>query len=130
MAKSVGIEYGRVARANAPAGCVTWQLPAPIADTTRGCTRRRRPRGVFFRPDPGTPLSCGACRTITDDKAIVTITLSDGGARQLDNPDSVMDVAQSIGAGLAKAAIAGVSDKSGASGSRQGLSREMGAHSG
>ena len=64
----------------------------------------------FFRPDPGTPLSCGLCRTLTDDKTMVTITLPDGSTRQFDNPVSVMDVAQSIGAGLAKATIAGEVD--------------------
>ncbi|VEI44829.1 threonyl-tRNA synthetase [Actinobacillus equuli] len=35
------------------------------------------------------------------------ITLPDGSQRQFDNPVSVMEVAQSIGAGLAKATIAG-----------------------
>ncbi|MDG2941565.1 threonine--tRNA ligase [Exercitatus varius] len=35
------------------------------------------------------------------------ITLPDGSQRQFDNPVSVLDVAQSIGAGLAKATIAG-----------------------
>ena len=41
---------------------------------------------------------------------MVTITLPDGSTRQFDNPVSVMDVAQSIGAGLAKATIAGEVD--------------------
>lgn len=35
------------------------------------------------------------------------ITLPDGSQRSFDNPVSVMEVAQSIGAGLAKATIAG-----------------------
>lgn len=35
------------------------------------------------------------------------ITLPDGSQRQFDNPVSVMEIAQSIGAGLAKATIAG-----------------------
>ena len=35
------------------------------------------------------------------------ITLPDGSQRQFDNPVSVLEVAQSIGAGLAKATIAG-----------------------
>ncbi len=35
------------------------------------------------------------------------ITLPDGSQRQFDNPISVLEVAQSIGTGLAKATIAG-----------------------
>lgn len=35
------------------------------------------------------------------------ITLPDGSQRQFDNPVSVLEVAQSIGSGLAKATIAG-----------------------
>ena len=35
------------------------------------------------------------------------ITLPDGSQRQFDNPGSVLEVAQSIGTGLAKATIAG-----------------------
>jgi len=38
------------------------------------------------------------------------ITLPDGSARQFANPVSVFDVAADIGAGLAKAALAGVVD--------------------
>ncbi|GGJ88762.1 threonine--tRNA ligase [Pseudomonas matsuisoli] len=38
------------------------------------------------------------------------ITLPDGSQRQFDNPVSVLDVAQSIGAGLAKATVAGKVD--------------------
>ena len=36
-----------------------------------------------------------------------SITLPDGSQRQFDNPVSVMDVASDIGAGLAKATLAG-----------------------
>ena len=38
------------------------------------------------------------------------ITLPDGSQRQFDNPVSALDIAQSIGAGLAKATIAGLMD--------------------
>ena len=41
------------------------------------------------------------------DKKMPIITLPDGSQRQFDNPISVLEVAQSIGAGLAKATIAG-----------------------
>ena len=41
---------------------------------------------------------------------MITITLPDGSRREFENPVSVMDVAQSIGAGLAKATIAGSVD--------------------
>jgi len=41
---------------------------------------------------------------------MVTITLPDGSQRQFENPVSVQDVAASIGAGLAKAALAGKVD--------------------
>ena len=41
------------------------------------------------------------------DKQMPIITLPDGSQRQFDNPISVLEVAQSIGAGLAKATIAG-----------------------
>ncbi|WP_312253218.1 TGS domain-containing protein, partial [Stenotrophomonas sp.] len=41
---------------------------------------------------------------------MINITLPDGSIRQFENPVSVMDVAQSIGAGLAKATIAGAVD--------------------
>jgi threonyl-tRNA synthetase len=44
------------------------------------------------------------------DIAMVNITLPDGSRRQFDNPVSVQDVAASIGAGLAKAALAGKVD--------------------
>ncbi len=39
---------------------------------------------------------------------MITITLPDGSRREFEQPVSVMDVAQSIGAGLAKATLAGV----------------------
>jgi len=43
---------------------------------------------------------------------MVNITLPDGSQRQYENPVTVQDVAASIGAGLAKAALAGkVDDK-------------------
>ncbi|MGE8248410.1 MAG: TGS domain-containing protein, partial [Stenotrophomonas bentonitica] len=38
---------------------------------------------------------------------MIAITLPDGSRREFEHPVSVMDVAQSIGAGLAKATIAG-----------------------
>ncbi|PCU46679.1 threonine--tRNA ligase, partial [Listeria monocytogenes] len=41
---------------------------------------------------------------------MIAITLPDGSRREFENPVSVMDVAQSIGAGLAKATIAGSVD--------------------
>ncbi len=41
---------------------------------------------------------------------MINITLPDGSQRQFDHPVSVMDVAQSIGAGLAKATVAGKVD--------------------
>ena len=41
---------------------------------------------------------------------MINITLPDGSQRQFDNPLSVQDVAASIGAGLAKAALAGKVD--------------------
>lgn len=41
---------------------------------------------------------------------MITITLPDGSHREFDNPVSVMDVAQSIGPGLAKATVAGKVD--------------------
>ncbi len=41
---------------------------------------------------------------------MITITLPDGSRREFDNPVSVMQVAQSIGAGLAKATLAGAVD--------------------
>ncbi len=41
---------------------------------------------------------------------MITITLPDGSKREFDNPVSVMDVAQSIGPGLAKATVAGKVD--------------------
>src|SRR5262249_27397505 len=44
------------------------------------------------------------------DNAMVTIILPDGSQRQYDNPVTVQDVAASIGAGLAKAALAGKVD--------------------
>ena len=37
---------------------------------------------------------------------MITITLPDGSRREFENPVSVLQVAQSIGAGLAKAAVA------------------------
>src|SRR5687767_291108 len=41
---------------------------------------------------------------------MITITLPDGSRREFENPVSVMQVAQSIGAGLAKATLAGAVD--------------------
>ena len=41
---------------------------------------------------------------------MINITLPDGSQRQFDAPVSVMQVAQSIGAGLAKATVAGEVD--------------------
>jgi hypothetical protein len=41
---------------------------------------------------------------------MITITLPDGSKRPFENPPSVYDVAASIGAGLAKAALAGKVD--------------------
>ncbi|HEY5613986.1 MAG TPA: TGS domain-containing protein, partial [Lysobacter sp.] len=41
---------------------------------------------------------------------MINITLPDGSRREFDHPVSVMDVAASIGAGLAKATVAGVVD--------------------
>src|SRR3546814_7627630 len=41
---------------------------------------------------------------------MINITLPDGSRREFDKPDSVMDVAQSIGPGLAKATVAGKVD--------------------
>jgi threonyl-tRNA synthetase len=41
---------------------------------------------------------------------MITITLPDGSKREFEHPVSVMDVAQSIGAGLAKATVAGKVD--------------------
>ena len=41
---------------------------------------------------------------------MITITLPDGSRREFENPVSVMDVAQSIGPGLAKATVAGAVD--------------------
>lgn len=41
---------------------------------------------------------------------MINITLPDGSRREFENPVSVMDVAASIGAGLAKATVAGVVD--------------------
>ncbi|MET0718371.1 MAG: threonine--tRNA ligase [Pseudoxanthomonas sp.] len=41
---------------------------------------------------------------------MITITLPDGSRREFENPVTVMEVAQSIGAGLAKATVAGVVD--------------------
>ncbi len=41
---------------------------------------------------------------------MITITLPDGSRREFENPVSVMEVAQSIGAGLAKATVAGTVD--------------------
>ena len=64
----------------------------------------------FFRPDHGHFRFNAALPLAIDDKFMVTITLPDGSTRQFDNPVSVMDVAQSIGAGLAKATIAGEVD--------------------
>jgi threonyl-tRNA synthetase len=41
---------------------------------------------------------------------MISITLPDGSQRQFDAPVSVLQVAQSIGAGLAKATVAGEVD--------------------
>ncbi|HMM26405.1 MAG TPA: TGS domain-containing protein, partial [Pseudoxanthomonas mexicana] len=41
---------------------------------------------------------------------MITITLPDGSRREFENPVSVLQVAQSIGAGLAKATVAGAVD--------------------
>ncbi|MGH8080310.1 MAG: TGS domain-containing protein, partial [Lysobacter sp.] len=41
---------------------------------------------------------------------MIAITLPDGSRREFENPVSVMDVAASIGAGLAKATVAGEVD--------------------
>src|SRR3546814_15737737 len=41
---------------------------------------------------------------------MINITLPDGSRREFDKPVSVMDVAQSIGPGLAKATVAGTVD--------------------
>src|SRR5690606_8792106 len=41
---------------------------------------------------------------------MITITLPDGSRREFDHPVSVMEVAQSIGPGLAKATVAGKVD--------------------
>ena len=41
---------------------------------------------------------------------MITITLPDGSRREFENPVTVMEVAQSIGAGLAKATVAGTVD--------------------
>ncbi|HEX7803188.1 MAG TPA: threonine--tRNA ligase [Pseudoxanthomonas sp.] len=41
---------------------------------------------------------------------MITITLPDGSRREFENPVTVMEVAQSIGAGLAKATVAGAID--------------------
>ena len=43
---------------------------------------------------------------------MINITLPDGSVRQFDNPVSVQDVAASIGAGLAKATVAGFTEYS------------------
>jgi threonyl-tRNA synthetase len=41
---------------------------------------------------------------------VIEITLPDGSIREFDNPVTVMDVAKSIGSGLAKATLAGEVD--------------------
>ena len=60
----------------------------------------RRP-GNAFQPAQRAPHEA---------TAMINITLPDGSRREFENPVSVMEVAQSIGAGLAKATIAGAVD--------------------
>src|SRR5690606_10168812 len=59
-----------------------------------------RPGSNVRRPGPVLPKS----------KPMISITLPDGSQRQFDAPVSVLEVAQSIGAGLAKATVAGEVD--------------------
>jgi hypothetical protein len=64
--------------------------------------RRHLPGLAVFSCDPSyrSPLS-------TEGFVMPLVTLPDGSKRQFDAPVSVRDVAASIGAGLAKAALAG-----------------------
>src|SRR5690606_26253340 len=75
----------------------TWTLPRPTVDTR---PRPPYPAGalvaLFCCPPSASPM--------------IAITLPDGSRREFDNPVTVADVAASIGAGLAKAALAGKVD--------------------
>ena len=52
-------------------------------------------------------MCCLVCNTTVKDKIMPIITLPDGSQRQFDHSVSTLDVALSIGPGLAKATIAG-----------------------
>jgi threonyl-tRNA synthetase len=54
----------------------------------------------FFSAAPATP--------VRDSKPMITITLPDGSRREFPHPVTVMQVAESIGPGLAKATVAGI----------------------
>src|SRR5690606_41890521 len=93
---------GQAARANAPAERVTSALPTPTADP---CTRphRKAPACRLFH-------ARGATRQTRTPANMITITLPDGSRREFDAPVTVMQVAESIGPGLAKATVAGKVD--------------------
>jgi threonyl-tRNA synthetase len=67
--------------------------PVPCAAGFRRAAGNVRPASLSFLPTP-----------------MITITLPDGSRREFEHPVSPMDVAQSIGPGLAKATIAGQVD--------------------
>src|SRR3546814_10427844 len=93
-----------------------------MSTTTAPCLNR--PRG--HRKAPAGRFCCGREPTTGSAPALalpnpesptpnprlpmINITLPDGSRREFDKPVSVMDVAQSIGPGLAKATVAGKVD--------------------
>jgi threonyl-tRNA synthetase len=91
------LTYGdKVARAQAPVECATWQLPLSNADNRHALLSKKGRAAPFFVFQRNLPM--------------IEITLPDGSKRPFDHPVTVQDVAASIGAGLAKATLAGKVD--------------------
>src|SRR6185312_6088347 len=111
----------KVARANAPAERATWQLHVITADDSSALCSTKALERLCFCPPSGQAAAKPAVHGRTSQKSdvhrdgaagmnMIEITLPDGSKRPFDHPVSVQEVAASIGAGLAKATLAGKVD--------------------
>src|SRR3546814_15412315 len=87
------------------------------SDVCSSDLHRKAPAGRFFCGREPTTGSAPALALPNPESPtpnprlpMINITLPDGSRREFDKPVSVMDVAQSIGPGLAKATVAGKGD--------------------
>ena len=72
--------------------------------------KKGRLGALFYWPVASRPEERDSGFRRMEEDPMINVTLPDGSKKQFDNPPSVQDVAASIGAGLAKAALAGKVD--------------------